>query len=299
LGIALAFSCTANAQNKTFAAHLTVKAVTTSASFDDNGTVTTKSETESKYSVDQELTYFPGINAPTKARLEFCSDNNATCNFITGNNAFIPYPSEVNKGANQISAVDFSYRSSGWERCENALKEIHKSEGGGRIYDYMVTSSIGFIKYTPVTDEPEPVPLVKPKTNDDFKLIPLVKGDYGLRLYINIGGITPNINAKAPKMKEQYRDCTIDQWMNNDPSKFGLSIPDHAELSSHKRSSNTPENYYFSRYTPITDAQVQSLIKTGKANWELKFYSYSKDLGTDNKPLNETETKIWVTLSIR
>lgn len=163
----------------------------------------------------------------------------------------------------------------------------------------MVTSSIGFIKYTPVTDEPEPVPLVKPKTNDDFKLIPLVKGDYGLRLYINIGGITPNINAKAPKMKEQYRDCTVDQWMNNDPSKFGLSIPDHAELSSHKRSSNTPENYYFSRYTPVTDAQVQSLIKTGKANWELKFYSYSKDLGTDNKPLNETETKIWVTLSIR
>jgi hypothetical protein len=299
LGIAIALFCTANAQDKSFGAHLTVKAFTTKAEFDDNGAITTKSETETKYSVDQVLTYHPGINAPTKARLEYCSDNNSTCNFITGNNAFILSPAEVNKGVNQKSPVEYSYRSSSWERCGDALKEIHKSEGGGSIYDYQVSSSIGFVKYIPVTDEPEFVPLVKPKADDDFKMIPLVKGEYGLRLYINIGGITPNINSNAPKLKEQYRDCTIDQWMKNDPSKFGLSIPDYTELNSYKRSSNTPPNYYYSRYTPLTDAQVQSLIKTGQANWELKFYSYSKDLGPDNKALNETETRIWVTLSIR
>lgn len=126
---------------------------------------------------------------------------------------------------------------------------------------------------------------------------PLVKGDYSIRLYISVGGISPNINPNAPKQKEQYRDCLINEWSNNETSKYGLSPPNSPELNSYKKSSNTPETVFYSRYTPITEAQIQNLIKNGSAAFNLKYYSYSKNMD-GGKISSESETKIYVTPSI-
>ena len=58
------------AQDKIFTAHLTVKGITTTTSFDKDGKISGKTETEHAYSTDQTVSFYPGIYSPTKNRLQ-------------------------------------------------------------------------------------------------------------------------------------------------------------------------------------------------------------------------------------
>ncbi|CAN5158155.1 hypothetical protein BH09BAC2_BH09BAC2_13600 [soil metagenome] len=285
---------TAQAQIKGMEAKLTVKAITTTTNFDQDGKVSGKILSEISYETGQFLTYDPGIFATPKSRISYCSDLNATCNFIRGSTTF----GEDNSSSLKV-LVKYTFKTTNWSICNDQLKETHKREGEGSLSDYTVMTQIGFVKNFPVSQNFQPVPLIK--SADDFVPAPLVKGEYTIRLYVTVGGLSRNLNPNAPKQTEQYRDCFMDNWVNLE--SVSLIVQNISELSSNVISRNTADHLYFFRYTPITENEVKALLKDTGGEYvpsrklNLTYYSYSKN-ADNGKVTDESETKIFVTYAV-
>jgi hypothetical protein len=140
------------------------------------------------------------------------------------------------------------------------------------------------------------VPLVKAgDILEDVDEVPLVNPDYYIRLFINIGGITPNINPAAPKLSGKSYDCTTKKWTQTEPSKYGLSIPDFTVLGRDLRSGASETGMYVYRSPIFNEKELLNYLRkpAGGKTFSFEVKDYSKN------NTEEVSTTILVNVELR
>jgi hypothetical protein len=271
-------------QKKNFAATLTVKAITVKTSFNGDGQVEAKEETEQQYTVKQGLRFYSDLlqrlDAKTQ-KLNLCTSE-SSCVLLNG----------TSRALDENQPISFAIKSTFWGMCNEKLIVNRVEEGNGTLTDYNVGTMISVIRRTK-DDLPEAVPLTDERdVLDGVEAAPLVNPDFYIRLFVNIGGISPNINPSAPKMSGKYYDCSMQKWIDIEPSKYGLSIPDFYVLRRNLKTETTDLGTQFYRSPIFKDNELLNFLRKGSGG---KTFSFEvKDNFKSNT--EETNTTIYINM---
>jgi hypothetical protein len=268
------FTIKVKKEKETLSATIKVKGVTTSEEQDEEGKIISKREDEFEYSSDMEFRLISeNISrlAEGKQKLSICSGP-GMCVLATGSNNTAGLLEQK-----KVTPVTLTLRSNQWSLCEKGLAHTYKMDGGGTLTDYTVNASIAVGQRPQVTD-PE--------------LVPLVKENYYIRLYLSVGGIYPNINPAAPRPNSSYYDCIKEEWVKIDDSKYGIDVPNSTPLNTPKKDAVMTGSQALFIEPVFTATEILNYLQhpTGGKTFSLKGKLQHKE----NNKL--TTTDVWVTL---
>jgi hypothetical protein len=268
------FTIKVKKQKETVSATIKVKGVTTSEETDEEGKIISKREDEFEYSSDMEfrlLTENISRLAEGKQKLSVCGGP-GMCVLSTGSNNSAGLLEQK-----KVTPVTLTLRSNQWTSCEKGLTHTYKSDGGGSLTDYTVNASISVEQRPQITD-PE--------------LVPLVKENYYIRLYLSVGGIYPNINPAAPRPNSSYYDCIEKKWAKTDDSKYGVSVPNSTPLNTPKKDVTMTSGQTLFTEPVFAAREILNYLQnpTGGKTFSLKGKLQHKENNT------LTTTDVWVTL---
>ena len=274
-----------------FNATLTVKVVMLEKNFAGDGSVDSKTETEYQYSTKQLLslnTVLLDRLKTSKQNIDLCTSR-GMCVLMQGN-------SELPAPANGNRPVDYSFASKTFSKCEDKLVLTRTSEGGGKISEYMLTSLISVYKYNKPVEDFVPVPLVKLKNSlDDINPLPLTNAKYYTQLSVQLGGITPNLNAAAGAIASKNYDCGIKTWQDEERDKrYGVSVRSPAFLTEGGRSKKDGDfiSYYINPIVPAIELMNYLNNPVGSKTFTINSRGYEKS------PSGDIQTDVYITLVI-
>lgn len=264
-------------EKETLLATIKVKGVTTSEETDEEGKIISKREDEFEYSSDLD---FRLVNenikrlAEGKQKLSVCGGP-GMCVLSTGSNNSAGLLEQK-----KVSPVTLTLRANQWTSCEKGLTHTYKMDGGGTLTDYTVNASIA-VEQRPQLTDPE--------------LVPLVKENYYIRLYLSAGGIYPNINPAAPRPNSSYYDCIEKKWTRIDDSKYGISVPNSTPLNTPKKDVVTTGGQALFLEPVFAATEILNYLQhpTGGKTFTLKGKLQHKENNT------LTTTDVWVSLSFQ
>jgi hypothetical protein len=268
------FNIKVKKEKETLSATIKVKGITTSEEKDDEGRIISRHEDEFEYSSDMEFRLISdNINrlAEGKQNLSACSGP-GMCVLSTGSNNSARLLEQK-----KVAPVTLTLRSNQWTSCEKGLTHTYKMDGGGTLTDYTVNASISVEQRPRITD-PE--------------LVPLVKGNYYIRLYLSVGGIYPNINPAAPRPKSSYYDCIEKEWTKINDAKYGIGVPNSMPLNTPKKDAvmTSGQTVFIEPVFAATEILKYLQHPTGGKTFSLK----GKLQHQENNKL--TTTDVWVSL---
>lgn len=259
---------------ETLSATVKVKGITVSEEKDEEGKIILKREDEFEYSSDVEFRLM-GENisrlAEGKQKLSVCGGP-GMCVLATGTNNSAGLLEQK-----KVTPVTLTLRSNQWESCEKGLTHTFKMDGGGQLTDYTVNLSIA-VEQRPQLTDPE--------------LVPLVKENYYIRLYLSAGGIYPNINPAAPRANSSYYDCITKEWTKINDVKYGISVPNSTPLNTPKKDlvMTSDQALFIEPVFAATEILKYLQHPTGSKTFSLKGKLQHKE----NNKL--TTTDVWVSL---
>ncbi|GAA4327789.1 hypothetical protein [Flaviaesturariibacter amylovorans] len=271
-----------------FPMQLTVTAITVRKQLDAQGQVQLREVTEERYSVPHGLqlnrSLLNRMQAGTQ-RLDVCTSEQM-CVLLSGSS----------NALGERQAVDYRVSRNTWTRCDDELVKTAIAEGNGTLKDYTLSSVVSVLRRPPAGWEPDPVSLVRNRADlSEIESVPLVHPERYIRLFVAVGGITPNINAAAPKLAVRTYDCNSKQWTAAAPEKYGLSVPDYGVLTGLRRNRN--DNGMIESYIhPVfPEKELLRFLNDGKGgqSFTLKARSCSHSEG------EEQQTDLYIELAFK